>query len=228
MWQRQVEHYFGQHPDAEIILSQPGLGPILGARVLAEFGDAEHSYASAKSRRNYAGTSPITGQSGKKKQVLARYVHNDRLIDALSSQALSALSASRRAGLLRQPARPRRRALRRPASTRQPPRRHPPRMPQNPHPIRRNNRLDKPGHEARGLTPKPLGCLSPRGSRLPPTPGTARSPPKVPHRHLLEWPELQGSDQVGSAIGSLLRSCTQPDRLVAKMSATRPTAPAPS
>jgi len=92
--QRQVEHHFGQHPDAEIILSQPGLGPILGARVLAEFGDAEHRYASAKSRRNYAGTSPITRQSGTKKQVLARYVHNDRLIDALSSQALSALSAS--------------------------------------------------------------------------------------------------------------------------------------
>ena len=37
--QGQVEAHFGQHPDAEIILSQPGLGPILGARVLAEFGD---------------------------------------------------------------------------------------------------------------------------------------------------------------------------------------------
>ena len=34
-----VEACFGQHPDAEIYLSQPGLGPILGARVLAEFGD---------------------------------------------------------------------------------------------------------------------------------------------------------------------------------------------
>src|SRR5215208_471004 len=35
---RQVEQGFGQHPDAEIYLSQPGLGVILGARVLAEFG----------------------------------------------------------------------------------------------------------------------------------------------------------------------------------------------
>jgi len=34
-----VEACFGQQPDAEIYLSQPGLGPILGARVLAEFGD---------------------------------------------------------------------------------------------------------------------------------------------------------------------------------------------
>jgi transposase len=37
--QRQVVAHFGRHPDAEILASQPGLGPILGARVLAEFGD---------------------------------------------------------------------------------------------------------------------------------------------------------------------------------------------
>ncbi|MFI2650737.1 hypothetical protein [Micromonospora fulviviridis] len=36
--QGQVEAHFGRHPDAEIILSQPGLGVVLGARVLAEFG----------------------------------------------------------------------------------------------------------------------------------------------------------------------------------------------
>ena len=37
--QSEVEACFGRHPDAEIVTSQPGLGPILGARVLAEFGD---------------------------------------------------------------------------------------------------------------------------------------------------------------------------------------------
>ena len=92
--QGQVEAHFGQHPDAEILLSQPGLGPILGARVLAEFGDDPTRYVSAKARKNYAGTSPITRQSGKKKAVLARYVHNDRLVDALSAQAFAALNAS--------------------------------------------------------------------------------------------------------------------------------------
>jgi transposase len=90
----QVETHFGQHPAAEIILSQPGLGPILGARVLAEFGDADDRYVTAKTRKNYAGTSPITRASGKKKVVIARSVHNDRLIDALDSQAFAALSAS--------------------------------------------------------------------------------------------------------------------------------------
>ncbi|WP_405885433.1 IS110 family transposase [Streptomyces sp. NBC_01384] len=90
----QVEAYFGRHPDAEIIRSQPGLGAILSARVLAEFGDDPHRYASAKARKNYAGTSPITRASGKKKVVTARFVRNDRLIDALIAQAFSALRVS--------------------------------------------------------------------------------------------------------------------------------------
>lgn len=92
--QGQVEAYFGQHPAAEIILSQPGLGPVLGARVLAEFGDDPDRYTTAKARKNYAGTSPITRASGKKKVALARFVHNDRLIDALMTQAFSALRRS--------------------------------------------------------------------------------------------------------------------------------------
>jgi transposase len=91
---KQVDAHFGRHPDAKIILSQPGLGSILGARVLAEFGDDPHRYLTAKCRKNYAGTSPITRASGRKKVIAARYVHNDRLIDALLAQAYSALTAS--------------------------------------------------------------------------------------------------------------------------------------
>ena len=92
--QEQVEADFGRHPDAEIYLSQPGLGPILGARVLGEFGDDPGRYASGKARKNYAATSPITRASGKKKVVAARFIRNDRLTDALMAQALSAISAS--------------------------------------------------------------------------------------------------------------------------------------
>jgi transposase len=92
--QRQVVAHFGRHPDAEILASQPGLGQILGARVLAEFGDDPTRYATAKARKNYAGTSPITRRSGKTKLVTARSIHNDRLIDARMTQAFAALSAS--------------------------------------------------------------------------------------------------------------------------------------
>ena len=90
----QVDAHFRRHPDAEIVLSQPGLRTVLGARVLAEFGDDPTRYATAKNRKNYAGTSPITRASGKRKLVAARYVHNDRLVDALMLQAQSALQAS--------------------------------------------------------------------------------------------------------------------------------------
>ena len=62
--------------------------------MLGEFGDDHHRYASAKARKNYAATSPITRASGKKKTVMARYVHNDRLVDALMSQAFTSLRAS--------------------------------------------------------------------------------------------------------------------------------------
>jgi len=92
--QGQVGEHFGRHPDAEIILSQPGMGAILGARVLAEFGDDPHRYRDGKARRNYAATSPVTRASGKKKVVAARFIHNDRLVDALRAQAFTALSAS--------------------------------------------------------------------------------------------------------------------------------------
>jgi hypothetical protein len=56
--------------------------------MVAEFGDDKNRYADAKARKNYAGTSPITRQSGKKKTVLARHVHNDRLLDALGLASL--------------------------------------------------------------------------------------------------------------------------------------------
>jgi Transposase/Transposase IS116/IS110/IS902 family len=90
----QVEADFGRHPDAEIYRSQPGLGSVLGARVLGEFGDDPHRYASGKARKNYAATSPLTRASGKKKVVTARYIRNDRLTDALMAQAFTALSVS--------------------------------------------------------------------------------------------------------------------------------------
>ncbi len=86
--------HFEQHPDADILRSVPGLGGILGARVLGEFGDDPNRYATAKSRKNYAGTSPITVASGKRRAVLARYVRNRRLYDAIDQWAFCSLTAS--------------------------------------------------------------------------------------------------------------------------------------
>ncbi len=85
---------FEQHPDAKIIRSLPGLGMILGAGALGEFGDDPNRFTDAKSRKNYAATSPITRTSGKHHVVLARYARNRRLADACYLWAFAALSAS--------------------------------------------------------------------------------------------------------------------------------------
>ena len=82
------------HPDAEIILSLPGLRSVLGARALGEFGDDPNRYADAKSRKNYASTSPITRASGKQRVVLARYARNRHLADTCRMWAFAALSTS--------------------------------------------------------------------------------------------------------------------------------------
>jgi transposase len=89
-----VGEHFGRHRDAEIYLSLPGLGVILAARILGEFGDAPDRYGDAKARKNYAGTSPITKASGTKKIVLARYARNRRLGDALHQWAFSSMRGS--------------------------------------------------------------------------------------------------------------------------------------
>src|SRR5271166_4560882 len=86
--------HFETHPDADIYLSLPGLGVILGARVLGEFGDDPNRYTTAKCRKNYAGTSPLTVASGRKRAVLARHVRNRRLYDAIDQWAFCALTSS--------------------------------------------------------------------------------------------------------------------------------------
>jgi transposase len=91
---RELEAGFKSHPDAEVVRSLPGLGTVLGARVLGEFGDEPNRYGNAKSRKNYGGTSPITRASGTKQVVLARYARNDRLADAIYLWAFAALTAS--------------------------------------------------------------------------------------------------------------------------------------
>jgi transposase len=92
--ERELAAHFEMHPDAEIYLSLPGLGFILGARVLAEFGDDRTRFAHPKARKNYAGNAPITKASGKSKVVLARVARNRRLADACHLWAFSALTRS--------------------------------------------------------------------------------------------------------------------------------------
>lgn len=89
-----LSEHFERHPAAKIILSLPGLGTTLGGRLLGEFGDSPNRYADAKSRKNYAGTSPVTRASGRSKVVLARHSRNKRLADALDQWSFTSLQKS--------------------------------------------------------------------------------------------------------------------------------------
>jgi transposase len=89
-----VTESFNLHPDAGIITSFPGLGPITGARVLAEIGDDRSRFQDAKGLKAYAGAAPITRASGKSRSVTHRKVKNNRLNAAGYSWAFSALTAS--------------------------------------------------------------------------------------------------------------------------------------
>jgi transposase len=85
---------FNQHPDAGIITSFPGLGPLTGARVLAETGDDRSRFADAKGLKAYAGAAPVTRASGKTTAVLHRRVKNQRLAAVGYLWAFSAITAS--------------------------------------------------------------------------------------------------------------------------------------
>ena len=162
--QGQVEAHFGRHPDAEIYLSQPGLGTILGARVLAEFGDDPERYAGARARKNYAGTTPDHPPI-RQKEDRARPARPQRPAPRRAGLPgpISTEHLTRRPSLLRPATRPRSRTLRRATPAGQPPRRHPARLPENPHLLRRAHRLAAHHQQRstnRSLTNKALGCLS--------------------------------------------------------------------
>jgi transposase len=71
-----------QHRDTEVLLSLPGVGRTVAATMLSEASQAiaDRDYYAL---RSYAGTAPITRQSGKKTVVIMRYSCNERLRNAL-------------------------------------------------------------------------------------------------------------------------------------------------
>jgi transposase len=89
-----TETAFGQHPDAAIITSFPGLACLSGARILAEIGDDRTRFADAKALKAYAGSAPVTRASGKSTTVLARRVKNRRLAAVSYMWVVVALSTS--------------------------------------------------------------------------------------------------------------------------------------
>ena len=92
--EKALEQAYQQHPDAEILNSFPGLGTVLGARILAEIGDDRARFADARGLKAFAGTAPVTRASGMKSVVTMRVVRNKRLGQAAYLWALPLLAHS--------------------------------------------------------------------------------------------------------------------------------------
>lgn len=90
----QLGHLFAQHDHARVITSLPGLGPVLGARLLGEIGDDHARFADIAGLRGFAGTAPITRASGRMKIVSARHIRNQRLADVCHWWAFAAITKS--------------------------------------------------------------------------------------------------------------------------------------
>jgi transposase len=63
-YRRKITEHFAQHPDHDLFGSLPGLGEKLAPRLLAELGDDRTRFDSAEGLQCYAGTAPVSYQSG--------------------------------------------------------------------------------------------------------------------------------------------------------------------
>jgi transposase len=75
-YRQRIEKAFGDHPDGGLFASLPGGGKKLAPRLLGELGANREVFASAEALQCYAGTAPVTQQSGKRRLVFLRRACN--------------------------------------------------------------------------------------------------------------------------------------------------------
>ena len=71
-FRKQIEKLFAKHPDHDLFGSLPGAGEKLAPRLLAELGDDRERFDSPQALQCYAGTAPVSFESGKIKRVRFR------------------------------------------------------------------------------------------------------------------------------------------------------------
>ena len=64
-----IQELFAKHPDPDLFGSLPGAGQKLAPRLLAELGDDRDRFDSSEALQCYAGTAPVSYQSGQLKKV---------------------------------------------------------------------------------------------------------------------------------------------------------------
>jgi transposase len=78
-YRSQIEQLFAKHPDHDLFGSLPGAGPKLAPRLLSEIGEDRQLFPDAQSLQCYAGTAPVSYQSGQVHKVYLRRQCNKHL-----------------------------------------------------------------------------------------------------------------------------------------------------
>jgi len=78
-YRARIVELFHDHPDHDCFGSLPGAGPKIAPRLLSELGGNREVFASAEALQSYAGTSPVTRQSGRSRSVVVRRACNKTL-----------------------------------------------------------------------------------------------------------------------------------------------------
>jgi hypothetical protein len=79
VYRDQITLLFREHPDHDLFGSLPGVGEKLGPRLLSECGDDRGRFEGHEALQSYAGTAPISFQSGQVHRVLFRRACNKHL-----------------------------------------------------------------------------------------------------------------------------------------------------
>ena len=75
-YRRRIDELFDQHPDRDLFASLPGVGQKLGPRLLGECGSDRERFRDPQGLQCYAGTAPVTFQSGQMHKVRFRRACN--------------------------------------------------------------------------------------------------------------------------------------------------------
>ena len=78
-YRARIEEAFARHPDHDTFDSLPGAGPKLAPRLLGELGANRQGFSCAQDLQCYAGTAPVTIQSGKRRWAKLRRACNSTL-----------------------------------------------------------------------------------------------------------------------------------------------------
>lgn len=87
IYRARIEACFATHPDRALFGSLPGAGKKLAPRLLSELGDDRSRFPTAESLQCYAGTAPISYQSGQTNRTFMRRACNTRLRHAVQQWA---------------------------------------------------------------------------------------------------------------------------------------------